>query len=177
MATPHLDMEDRNNEANLKHRQDADSNNDYKTNLADPTMLEKIDKLFACNVGHYIDLPQIVVVGDQSSGKSSVLAGLMDLPFPRDSGLCTRFATQILFRRAPESRIAVSIIPAKDSSAEHEDQVRAWNCPDLRTLNAKSFSDIMKEVSGSTHLPAELMMLAGPCGYGFGRTTRQCVES
>lgn len=32
--------------------------------LADPVLLEKIDKLFACNIGDYIDLPQLVVVGD-----------------------------------------------------------------------------------------------------------------
>ena len=61
--------------------------------LADPALLEKIDKLFACNVGEYINLPQLVVVGDQSSGKSSVLEGLTKLKFPRSSGLCTRFAT------------------------------------------------------------------------------------
>lgn len=66
-------------------------------NLADPSLLSKIDKLFACGVGEYIALPQLVVVGDQSSGKSSVLEGLTNLPFPRDSGLCTRFATQIIF--------------------------------------------------------------------------------
>ena len=39
--------------------------------LADPHLLDKIDKLFACNVGEYIDLPQLVVIGDQSSGKVS----------------------------------------------------------------------------------------------------------
>jgi GTPase SAR1 family protein len=61
--------------------------------LADPALLEKIDKLFACNVGEYINLPQLVVVGDPSSGKSSVLEGLTKLKFPRNSGLCTRFAT------------------------------------------------------------------------------------
>ena len=44
---------------------------------------------------------KLVVVGDQSSGKSSVLEGLTDLPFPRDNGLCTRFATQICL---PSSR-------------------------------------------------------------------------
>ena len=76
----------------------ADSNASA-SNLADPILLNKIDKLFECGVGDYIDLPQLVVVGDQSSGKSSVLEGLTNLPFPRDSGLCTRFATQITFRR------------------------------------------------------------------------------
>lgn len=72
--------------------------------LADPALLDKIDQLFACNVGEYIDLPQLVVVGDQSSGKSSILEGLTKLKFPRNSGLCTRFATQILFRRDPSLR-------------------------------------------------------------------------
>lgn len=61
--------------------------------LVHSSLLEKIDGLFACNVGDYVDLPQLVVVGHQSSGKSSVLEGLTGLPFPRDSGLCTRFAT------------------------------------------------------------------------------------
>lgn len=65
-----------------------------------------------------------MVVGDQSSGKSSVLEGLTDLPFPRDNGLCTRFATQITFRRAEKSSITVSIIPspAADSKKKGEAQ-------------------------------------------------------
>jgi hypothetical protein len=98
----------------------------YSASLADPAMLDKIDKLFACNVGHYIDLPQIVVVGDQSSEKSSVLVGLTDLPFERDSGLCTRFATQITFRRSAARRTTVSIVPTKDSGTEHVEKVRMW---------------------------------------------------
>ena len=116
--------------------------------LADPSLLEKIDKLFACNVGEYIDLPQIVVVGDQSSGKSSVLEGLTALPFPRDSGLCTRFATQITFRRATERHITVSIIPAPDSTTEHADTARAWIKTDLQTLDAGAFTQIVSEVCG-----------------------------
>jgi hypothetical protein len=61
--------------------------------------MDEGDRLSASNVGDYIDLPQIVVVGDQSSGKSSVLEGLTDLSFPQDSGLCTRFAT-LTFQRS-----------------------------------------------------------------------------
>lgn len=63
--------------------------------IVDPGLLDKIGKLFECNVGHYIDLPQLVDVGNQSSGKSSVLQGLTNLPFPRDSGpLCTSQSTE-----------------------------------------------------------------------------------
>ncbi|EGP86801.1 unnamed protein product [Zymoseptoria tritici ST99CH_3D1] len=96
------------------------------TALADPLMLDKIDKLFACGVGELVDLPQIVVVGDQSSGKSSVLEGLIRKPLPRDSGLCTRFATQIVFRRAKIEGVEVSIIPDKDADAQHAARVRKW---------------------------------------------------
>ncbi|EQL35389.1 hypothetical protein, variant [Blastomyces dermatitidis ATCC 26199] len=116
--------------------------------LSDPTLLDKIDKLFACNVGSHIALPQLVVVGDQSSGKSSVLEGLTKLPFPRDSGLCTRFATQITFRRAEEKRITVSIIPGADANLEHAEHVRSWGIVDLPELNRPSFANIMAKVNG-----------------------------
>ena len=114
--------------------------------LADPVLLDKIDKLFACNVGEYIDLPQLVVVGDQSSGKSSVLEGLTALPFPRDSGLCTRFATQITFRRSEEKRSTVSIIPARDASADHAEVARNWVKKNLQTLDSLTFAEIISEV-------------------------------
>lgn len=39
-------------------------------------------------------IPQLSVMGDQSSGKSSVLEFLSGIPFPRGSGLVTRCATQ-----------------------------------------------------------------------------------
>ena len=114
--------------------------------LADPLLLTKIDRLFACGVGDYVALPQLVVVGDQSSGKSSVLEGLINLPFPRNSGLCTRFATQIIFRRAEESSISVTIIPAANASQEHTEHILAWSKQDLKTLGTEEFSKIMKEV-------------------------------
>ncbi|KAJ5493353.1 hypothetical protein N7539_002099 [Penicillium diatomitis] len=117
--------------------------------LADPAYLEIIDKLFACNVGEYISLPQLVVVGDQSSGKSSVLEGLTKLSFPRDSGLCTRFATQIIFRRETHMSkrdIEVSIIPSSDLEAADADKLRAWKRSGAEALEQKDFVSMMKEV-------------------------------
>ncbi|KAI7457191.1 dynamin GTPase, partial [Hortaea werneckii] len=112
--------------------------------LGDTAMLEKVDKLFACGVGDLVNLPQIVVVGDQSSGKSSVLEGLIKKPIPRDSGLCTRFATQMVFRRAVEERVVVSIVPSLESSQEHRQNIEAWG-REVADLDTNTFSKIMQE--------------------------------
>ncbi|CAI6342313.1 unnamed protein product [Periconia digitata] len=81
-----------------------------------------IDKLRELGVGENVSLPQLVVVGDQSSGKSSLLEGLTGLSFPIASDLCTRFATQIVLRRAPQAEAAVkiSIIPGPDAQGDEE---------------------------------------------------------
>jgi Dynamin family/Dynamin central region len=84
-------------------------------------LLDLVDRLRECRVDQYIDLPQVVVVGDQSSGKSSVLEAITQIPFPRASIACTRHATQIRLRRDPalaQTVTKVSIIPyrAKDKA-------------------------------------------------------------
>jgi GTPase SAR1 family protein len=73
-----------------------------------------MDKLRADGVGEVISLPELVVCGDQSSGKSSVLEAITEIPFPRNDSICTRFATQIVLRRLPESKVVVNIILDKD---------------------------------------------------------------
>lgn len=121
------------------------SNTPKQQGFADPLMLEKIDNLFACGVGEQVSLPQIVVVGDQSSGKSSVLEGLIKKPLPRDSGLCTRFATQIIFRRAIKEKVLISIIPDQHASSEHSNRVKGWG-REISSLDADTFKEIMHEV-------------------------------
>lgn len=113
--------------------------------LADPALLDKIDRSFQCNVGQYVPLPQLVVVGDQSSGKSSVLEGLTRLPFPRDKALCTRFATQITFRRAQHESINVSAIPSKDATTDHATKLNDWKHEGVKDLNAVEFASIIHQ--------------------------------
>ena len=120
--------------------------NSERHGLGDPQMLAKIDKLFECGVGELVNFPQIVVVGDQSSGKSSVLEGLIKKDLPRDSGLCTRFATQIVFRRALEELVSVSIIPDAASDAAHRATIQSWGRNDVFALDAETFTNIMREV-------------------------------
>eukprot|EP00262_Sarcandra_glabra_P010529 TRINITY_DN25819_c0_g1_i1.p1 TRINITY_DN25819_c0_g1~~TRINITY_DN25819_c0_g1_i1.p1 ORF type:complete len:682 (+),score=98.90 TRINITY_DN25819_c0_g1_i1:62-2107(+) len=54
-------------------------------------LLDAIDRLRNLKVmSEGIELPTIVVVGDQSSGKSSVLESLAGISLPRGQGICTR---------------------------------------------------------------------------------------
>lgn len=128
--------------------------NPDQSTLTDPALLDKIDKLFACNVGEYISLPQLVVVGDQSSGKSSVLEGLTQLPFPCDSGLCTRFATQIIFRRVKEysfRKITASVLPGSDASPEKKAALEKWTWGKDGPFDPSEFSHVMGEVCNPSH--------------------------
>ncbi|CAJ0549743.1 Ff.00g033560.m01.CDS01 [Fusarium sp. VM40] len=84
-------------------------------------LLDLIDKLQFAQLDD-VKLPQIVVVGDQSAGKSSVLEALTGTPFPREAGACTRFATEIRMRRAKETKLKVSIIP--DKTRPYNEQAR-----------------------------------------------------
>ncbi|TVY23382.1 Dynamin-A [Lachnellula hyalina] len=62
-------------------------------------LFESIDKLRKCGAGQDLDIPQLVIVGKQSAGKSSLLQSLTDIPFPVGSRLCTQFAMRIVSRR------------------------------------------------------------------------------
>jgi GTPase SAR1 family protein len=77
-------------------------------------LLDVVDSLRAQGLSEFTALPQLIVCGDQSSGKSSLLEAISGIPFPRQENLCTRFATEVILRRAPRHRISVSIIPSKD---------------------------------------------------------------
>lgn len=88
-------------------------------------LLDLIDKLQFAQLDN-IKLPQIVVVGDQSAGKSSVLEALSGTPFPRDAGACTRFATEIRLRRAKETTLRVSIIADKTRPLAEQQRLKQY---------------------------------------------------
>ncbi|KAI5307203.1 hypothetical protein KEM56_002936 [Ascosphaera pollenicola] len=115
--------------------------------LAPVSLLKKFDQLREKNIAQHVALPQIVVVGDQSSGKSSVLESLTKIPFPRDVDLCTRYATQITSRRDAEEYVNISIIPGPNASDAHREQVLAYH-PKLVDADdfAKEFPHIVFEV-------------------------------
>jgi interferon-induced GTP-binding protein Mx len=57
------------------------------------------EDLTELSLDKHLSVPQIAVMGDQSSGKSSVLEALSGVPFPRGSGLVTRCPTRLIMRK------------------------------------------------------------------------------
>ncbi|KAI1144905.1 P-loop containing nucleoside triphosphate hydrolase protein [Nemania diffusa] len=91
-------------------------------------LLDVIDTLRSQGIGRYVDLPQIIVCGDQSSGKSSVLEAISGLSFPTKDNLCTRFATELILRRSPESGVHIRIIPSHDRPDNERQKLEAFQC-------------------------------------------------
>lgn len=114
-------------------------------NLINQTLLNKIDQLRELNVPT-VQLPQLVVVEDQSSGKSSVLESLTGFSFPQAPGLCTRYATQISCRREPTESVTVSIIPRPNAEAATEKRLRAFRHT-ASNLSNDDLVDIMQKAN------------------------------
>lgn len=103
-------------------------------------LLDVVDKLRRTGLNGHIELPQLVVCGDQSSGKSSVLEALTEIPFPRKAGLCTRFATEIVLRRQATSSVSIKINPHKGRDEAEKEKLSAFK----KTIaHLSELSDIM----------------------------------
>lgn len=130
--------------------------------LSSPALLQKIDKLRELGIGHHLSLPQLVVVGDQSSGKSSLLESLTGIPFPRNVELCTRHATQITLRRDDQSRVEIRIIPGPRASEEHKKFIGTY----IETMKSSKelrlrFLDVLKEANTKMGIRADLSLKTG----------------
>ncbi|KAI9717664.1 MAG: hypothetical protein M1812_004609 [Candelaria pacifica] len=82
-------------------------------------LFDAIDQLRSQGMDDYVSLPQLIVCGNQSSGKSSVLEAISGVRFPTNHGVCTRFATEVMLRRAPTTAALVKIRPGAKAPEEH----------------------------------------------------------
>jgi GTPase SAR1 family protein len=87
-----------------------------------------------------------MVVGDQSSGKSSVLESLTGFSFPRAAGLCTRYATQICVCRDSHEGVVISIIPRPNATDTMKERLRAFH-REVNTINDTDIAKVFEEVS------------------------------
>lgn len=116
--------------------------------------LQFIERLHAIGVSKYIALPQLVVVGGQSSGKSSVLQAITRLPFPVQETLCTRFATEVSLRRVPgPESLSVKIKRPDGQEPETlnvpEFENSPFGSPEFRTEFANLLATASRQILGS----------------------------
>ncbi|KAI0191067.1 P-loop containing nucleoside triphosphate hydrolase protein [Astrocystis sublimbata] len=120
-------------------------------------LMDIIDKLRSTGISQHVDLPQIVVCGDQSSGKSSVLQAISGMSFPVKDGLGTRFATELILRHTPEQTTEacrVSIQPGNDRSPE--DCERSRNFTFSETPDQNNIGLIIEEAKSVMGLADQL---------------------
>ncbi|KFQ34450.1 Interferon-induced GTP-binding protein Mx, partial [Mesitornis unicolor] len=66
--------------------------------------IDLVDSLRALGLEKDLALPAIAVIGDQSSGKSSVLEALSGIAFPRGNGIVTRCPLELKLKRIPATQ-------------------------------------------------------------------------
>jgi GTPase SAR1 family protein len=128
-------------------------------------------------------LPQIIVCGSQSVGKSSVLESIIQVPFPQGDGTCTRYVTKVTMQYRETPGVEVRIQPGEDRDEDEADFLGGFKKRDdsahyatklgefmnqahraiFRDTNVKTFTnDIMLvTVCGPEHRPLQVLDLPG----------------
>ncbi|KAI9807103.1 MAG: vacuolar protein sorting-associated protein 1 [Sarcosagium campestre] len=132
----------------------------HSINVNDPgliTLVNKLQDVFTTvGVQNPIDLPQIVVVGSQSSGKSSVLENIVGRDFlPRGTGIVTRRPLVLqLINRAP-ANVQSNGVKGDALTTDNENNVDEWgeflHIPGQKFFDFSKIRDeIVKETDSKT---------------------------
>ncbi|SCO76705.1 uncharacterized protein FRV6_00917 [Fusarium oxysporum] len=120
-------------------------------------------------------IPKLVVTGDQSSGKSSVLEAICQVPFPVDQDLCTRFPIELIQRKADKGSIIVNIsvvepTPNPDALNQFTRELVPGDSVGLGAAIQEASSLILGNTPGSTnhrHFSRDVLriIISGPDKY------------
>ncbi|CAM9020570.1 unnamed protein product [Wickerhamomyces anomalus] len=149
------------NNNNINNKQPIQFNSIHFT--MDETLIATINKLqdalapLGAGSASPVDLPQITVVGSQSSGKSSVLENIVGRDFlPRGTGIVTRrpLVLQLINRRATKNQSNQDLLNLSQESevkGQSEDNAQEWgeflHLPGKKFFN---FEEIRQEIVNET---------------------------
>ena len=106
--------------------------------------LELAEDLRALSLDKELSVPQIAVMGDQSSGKSSVLEALSGIPFPRGSGLVTRCPIRLVMKKTPKGSEWTAVAGTTNSTQT----IKVRQASDLTGVIERLTDSLTKSVSG-----------------------------
>ncbi|KAJ3503460.1 hypothetical protein NLJ89_g8421 [Agrocybe chaxingu] len=88
-------------------------------------LLDLVNRLHSTGVQIDIDLPQIAVIGSQSTGKSSLIESISGITLPRSAGTCTRCPTECRLSKSTSPwQCIVSLRFTTDASGQNLGQAR-----------------------------------------------------
>ncbi|CAA7260361.1 unnamed protein product [Cyclocybe aegerita] len=88
-------------------------------------LLDLVNRLHSTGVQIDIDLPQIAVIGSQSTGKSSLIESISGITLPRSAGTCTRCPTECRLSKSTSPwQCTVSLRFTTDDSGQNLGQAR-----------------------------------------------------
>ncbi|KAL4759650.1 putative dynamin family GTPase [Aspergillus foveolatus] len=110
-----------------------------------------IDELHKLGLSSTIELPELVVVGDQSTGKSSVLQAITEISFPVKQDTCTRFPVQISFRQTATvtvPAVKATITPGRLTAKDDAFRARTKDfCMESETLTQEVLRDMIDKAT------------------------------
>ncbi|KAI9849838.1 MAG: hypothetical protein M1837_000052 [Sclerophora amabilis] len=108
---------------------------------------EAIDKFRELELERDVALPQLVVTGNQSSGKSSLLESLTGVPFPKGVGICTRYATEITLRSSLRDSVEFSIAKTEATQRDRRARIDKFGKQTYPKLDADSFRILLAKIA------------------------------
>ncbi|KAL4949858.1 P-loop containing nucleoside triphosphate hydrolase protein [Aspergillus filifer] len=102
-----------------------------------------------------IPIPQLVVVGDQNSGKSSVLESIAQISLPVGEGACTLFPIEVVLRRSDTRRLSMRIIPGQYQTHDKAAvaQMNSFYEEVVNPADDLDLSDMIKDASKRIGVP------------------------
>ncbi|KUI57398.1 Dynamin-1-like protein [Cytospora mali] len=107
-------------------------------------LFDSMDRLSGLKISRVIETPQLVVVGAQNSGKSSVLEALVRFHFPVDGAKpTTRFPIKLILRTAKAETTQVRIEPESSRTQDQKNRLHSL----AEGFSGRSFDSILKDAN------------------------------